>query len=72
MLGGKFLFFNYVKKAWNQGKIKVGLSADQTNKSVWLEASGISYFAAKFLSQSEKQKLATVAKSDAKTQLEAK
>lgn len=59
------MFFNYVKKAWERGEVKVGLSADKTNNCVWLESSGLTHFAAKFLSQSEKQKLATFAKSDA-------
>lgn len=61
------MFFNYVQKAWEFGDVKVGLSADQTNQNVWLESSGVTHFAAKFLSQSEKQKLATLAKSNAKT-----
>ncbi|BDP33442.1 hypothetical protein VV208B2_45220 (plasmid) [Vibrio vulnificus] len=63
------MFFNYVQKAWKRGEVKVGLSADKTDKSVWLESSGSTHFAVKFLSQSEKQKLATLAKSDAKSKL---
>lgn len=66
------MFFDYVKKAWERGEVKVGLSTDQANndqanKSVWLESSGLTHFATKFLSQSEKQQLATLAKSDALT-----
>lgn len=61
------MFFDYVKKAWERGEVKVGLSTDQANKSVWLESSGLTHFATKFLSQSERQQLATLAKSDALT-----
>ncbi|HFQ4886797.1 TPA: hypothetical protein ACGU4W_004433 [Vibrio vulnificus] len=67
MINGENMFFNYVKKAFERGEVKVGLSADQANKSVWLESSGLTHFATKFLSKSERQKLATLAKSDALT-----
>lgn len=64
---GEIMFFDYVKKAWERGEVKVGLSTDQANKSVWLESSGLTHVATKFLSQSERQQLATLAKSDALT-----
>lgn len=64
------MFFKCVKKAWEAGKVSVGLPAVGHGENVTIEASGLVGIKAKFLNSDERQNLAALSKKAAKVFLE--
>ncbi len=56
------MFYNYVKSKLEMGAIDIRPPARGTGEKAKIEAKGITALAAMFLSQKEKEKLATLAK----------
>lgn len=56
------MFYEYVKRKWEEGKVSIGLSADPSDTSVSLESTGLAWLALMFLSEKEKSMLAELSK----------
>jgi hypothetical protein len=60
------MFYEYAEKEWKRGNISVGLSADESDKKVYIDAKGLAQFLLPFLSDIEKLKLAKLSKENVK------
>lgn len=60
------MFLNYVKDQYKKGNVSVGLSADEEDKQVYMDAKGLAQFALPFLSHKERLQLGELCKGDAK------
>ncbi len=56
------MFYQCAKKEWQKGNISVGLSADDMDNQVYLDAKGMTQFVLTFLNASEKHRLAVLSK----------
>lgn len=56
------MFYQYAEKEWKRGNISVGLSADKSDKKVYLDAKGLAQCVLLFLSSAEKLRLAKLSK----------
>jgi hypothetical protein len=65
------MFYPFIESKWQKGRVRVGLPARGYGETVTVEARGLAGFASRFLSKSEKQRLADLAKKDAKPNAEA-
>ena len=54
--------YQCAKKEWQKGNISVGLSADDMDNQVYLDAKGMTQFVLPFLNASEKHRLAVLSK----------
>lgn len=59
------MFYETVKAAYEEGKVRVGLPALGGGDRVTIEANGLIGFKAVYLSEAERQKLAELSKADA-------
>lgn len=60
------MFYKYAENEWNKGNISVGLSADESDKKVYLDAKeGLAQLVLPFLNDSEKHRLAILSKESA-------
>ncbi len=60
------MFYKYVENEWKKGNVSVGMSADSSDKKVYIEARGFAQIALSFLSHDERQKLGKLSRASAK------
>jgi hypothetical protein len=60
------MFLNYAIEQYKKGNVSAGLSADESDTEVYLDAKGLAQFALPFLSDAERLQIGTLSKTDAK------